>query len=63
MNEDRDVSEYSRDDAGDFEYDSAHEATAGRQVQAGSPRSVQVDPQPDSGDGDYGYDMAHDMGR
>jgi hypothetical protein len=50
--------------AGDQEYDEAHDATSSPSTGAAARERlpVQVDV-PASNDGDYGYDMAHDMRR
>jgi hypothetical protein len=62
VDEERAATDPGADDVGDFEYDSAHDATAGPHVSTPDERRhVQVDPLPDAGDGDYGYDLAHDM--
>jgi len=46
----------------DYEYDSAHDATTGPGVTPPPDRrhEIQVET-PIDDDGDYGYDMAHDM--
>jgi hypothetical protein len=59
------VHEDANQPEGDYEYDSAHEATAG--PEAATPGAVpeqervQVDAPTADDDGDYGYDLAHDM--
>jgi hypothetical protein len=63
MTDRTDVTTQNTEDAADFEYDSAHEATGGRQATGGHHREVQLQEEPDGGDGDYGYDTAHDMWR
>lgn len=46
----------------DLEYDLAHEWTAGPARQAPAPgQSVYVATETDDHDGDYGYDLAHDV--
>lgn len=68
MSDDRDG---TRSDAqfaeGDYEYDSAHEATP--EVSAAAQpatheqwQTVHLEAGTDDDGGDYGYDMAHDMG-
>jgi hypothetical protein len=71
MNQDRDFAGPPAPVAGgDYEHDMAHEAEAtgasGASGGAGSPEErehVHVEVRTDDDQGDYGYDMAHDMGR
>jgi hypothetical protein len=51
---------------GDYEYDSAHDATTGSTSTARTedhvqPQTSHPETQADGDEGDYGYDLAHDM--
>jgi hypothetical protein len=65
MGQDRDVTGADAGHADDFEYDSAHDATTGPNVAADATHEnwqrVPVQAKSDADDGDYGYDLAHDM--
>jgi len=64
VHEDGDVQGRDAEAPGDLEYDLAHDATVGAAGGGSGPRRhepVYVATQTDDDDGDYGYDLAHDV--
>jgi hypothetical protein len=65
VHDDRDIEARDAEPASDLEYDLAHESTAGGTDLAdpgpGHEPSVYVATQTNDYDGDYGYDLAHDV--